>query len=643
MGTMINRDAVHSFGCTLAVALSLLVGCGDDTASTEATTEAASTSQGTTGTSPSTSDVSSSVASDTTQPTGEGSNSATEGNTTTGTGTGPGTSTDPGTTSTAGTTGTTSSTTSAGPGCGDGVIDGAEECDDGPGNADDAACTSACTVNVCGDGKLYNTGEGTEACDDGADNGPGEACNAQCVVNVCGDGDPGPDEQCDDGNMVNTDACTMGCKLAFCGDGYVGGGEECDDGNAVDDDDCTNSCVPGLPGSCRPSEIYGASGGFPAFTDPAYKNFLDKKVAVMTSNSQQDGWVLHVIDISGAPPPPNLNYNAPKYHNPAWQQATIGKVFGLTLDSFGNIYVAPTTVYGANQSPATIKKIDSKTGAVSNFATLPNNGPAFGNINYDCVSETIYVSSHEDGRVYQLDMAGKVLSSYRHADKSVSIGLPNDPGEPNGVFIPLGQRIWAVQSHAGRLYYSVWTEDTGRKNANESNAIWSVGYKDETGVIDPATAKLEFLLPAYNNQNYSNPVSDLSFAATGWMLISQRSMNGDNQTTAHQSTTYEYQYMNGVWVLKGTTYLVGELVGSAAGGVDHDFEENGYVWMSGDALDFYTPNVVYGLQGTPHGGGDIKTSTLIDLDGEITQQDKTAMGDVELPIPGDAMPVPEPQ
>jgi hypothetical protein len=36
-------------------------------------------------------------------------------------------------------------------------------------------------------------------------------------------------------------------------------------------------------------------------------------------------------------------------------------------------------------------------------------------------------------------------------------------------------------------------------------------------------------------------------------------------------------------------------------------------------------------------------SALIDLDGEITQQDKTAMGDVELPIPGDAMQVSEPQ
>jgi len=641
MVTTTNRYAVNGFGCTLIATVCLLAGCGGDTASTEAA-ETTSTPQSTSDANPTSTDASTSAASDTVQPTSAGSNSDSDSEATTTGDTGPGTSTDPSTTSGASAT-TTSGSTSAGPGCGDGVIDGAEECDDGPANADDAACTAACTVNVCGDGKLYNTGEGSEACDDGADNGPGEACNAQCEANVCGDGDQGPDEQCDDGNMVNTDFCTEGCLVAFCGDGILGDFEDCDDGNAVDDDDCTNACVAGLPGSCRPSEIYGASGGFPAFTDPAYKNFLDKKVAVMTSNQQQDGWVLHVIDISGDPPPPNLNYNAPKYHNAAWQQNNIGKIFGLTLDSAGNIYVAPTTVYGANQSPATIKKIDSKTGLVSNFATLPNNGPAFGNINYDCVSETIYVSSHEDGRVYQIDMSGKVVSTYRHSDKSVTVGLPNDVGEPNGVFIPLGQRVWAVQSHAGRLYYSVWWEDTGRKNVNESNAIWSVGYKDETGVIDPMTAKLEFLAPAYNNQNYSNPVSDISFAATGWMLISQRSMNNDNQTTAHQSTTYEYQYMNGVWVLKGTTYLVGELVGSAAGGVDHDFEENGYVWMTGDALDFYTPNVVYGLQGTPHGGGDIKNSTLIDLDGEITQQDKTAMGDVELPIPGDVPPVPEPQ
>ncbi len=608
MNTSVNRSLANGLSCTLIAIAGLLGACGGDTSGTESGTEAASTSAGPTTGGPTTDDVTTSSASDTDAPTTGGSNSASDGETTTapGTTTNPGPTTDPDTDN--GTTTTNPiDTTTAGPGCGDGEV--------GPG----------------------------EECDDGADNGPGNACNAECKANVCGDGDPGPGEECDDGNIDDTDECIAGCKVAFCGDGFLGPNEVCDDGNGVDDDDCTNDCVIGLPGSCRPSEIFGASGGFPAYTDPAYANFLEKKIAVMTSNNQGDGWVLHVIDISGAPPPPNLNYNAPKYHNAAWQQGSIGKVFGLTLDSAGNVYVAPTTVYGANNSPAILKKIDSKTGAVSNFATLPNNGPAYGNLNYDCVSETIYVSNHDDGRVYQVDMSGKVVSTYRHSDKNVTLGLPNDPGEPNGVFIPLGQRVWAVQSHAGRLYYSVWAEDTGRKSAVESNAIWSVGYKDETGVIDPATAKLEFLLPAYNGQNYSNPVSDISFAATGWMLISQRSMNNDTQTTAHQSTTYEYQYMNGTWVLKGTTYLVGELVGSAAGGVDHDFEEGGYVWMTGDALDFYTPNVVYGLQGTPHGGGDITNSTLIDLDGEIVGQDKTAMGDVELPIPGDVPPVPEPQ
>ena len=119
-------------------------------------------------------------------------------------------------------------------------------------------------------------------------------------------------------------------------------------------------------------------------------------------------------------------------------------------------------------------------------------------------------------------------------------------------------------------------------------------------------------------------------------------MYGDIQTSAHQSTTYELQQMMGTWQVIGTTYVVGELPNSSAGGVDHDFAENGYVWMTGDALDFYTPDVVYGVQGTPYGGGDITNSTLIDHDGEITQQDKTALGDCEIPIPGDAMPPPPP-
>jgi len=397
-------------------------------------------------------------------------------------------------------------------------------------------------------------------------------------------------------------------------------------------------------GGCRMSEVYGAAGGYPHFDDPAYASFLEKQVVVMTSYSYtQNEYELRVIDISGDPPAPNMNYMAPIYSHSTWTAANFGGgLFGLTLDSEGNIYVATSTVYGMNSTPGTIYKIDGGTAQISTFATIPNSGPAFGNINYDCVSETLRVVSHEDCRIWQLDMNGQVVSTYHHGTGDVSIGSPADPGEPDGQFCPLGERMWAVQSHYGRLYYSVWWEDSGRQNANQDNEIWSVAYADEAGIPDPATKQLEAHIPPLQGNSYSNPVSDISFAASGWMLAAERSMYADNSTSAHQSTTYELQQMDGMWQVVGTTYVVGELPNSSAGGVDHDFDPDGYVWMSGDALDFYTPDVVYGIQGTPYGGGTIENSTLIDHDGEVTQQDKTALGDIEIPIPGDAEPPPPP-
>jgi len=397
-------------------------------------------------------------------------------------------------------------------------------------------------------------------------------------------------------------------------------------------------------GSCRQSEIYGAAGGYPAFDDPAYAGF-DSSVLIMTSHDRLGGdEVLRVFDISGDPPTPNLNYPAPMYVHPTWTAPTFGGgIFGLTLDSFGNIYISASSIYsGGTSTPGTIYRVDATTAGVSVFATLPNNGPAFGNINYDCVSETIRVVSHEDCRIWQLDMNANVVSTYHHGTGDVTMGEPADASEPDGQFCPLGQRMWAVQSHYGKLYYSVWWEDSGRQNANEDNEIWSVEYVDEAGIPDPTTAKLEATIPGLQNNSYSNPVSDLSFAATGWMLAAERSMYADTSTSAHQSTTYELQQMNGTWQVVGTTYVVGELPNSSAGGVDHDFAADGYVWMTGDALDFYTPDVVYGVQGTPYGGGDITNSTLIDHDGDIVNQYKTDLGDCEIPIPGDAMPPPPP-
>jgi hypothetical protein len=406
------------------------------------------------------------------------------------------------------------------------------------------------------------------------------------------------------------------------------------------DDDGTTGTWDG-PGSCRMSERFGAAGGYPEFEDDAYEDFLGKSVLVMTSHDRLGGdKVLRIFDISGEPPVPNMNYAAPMYTHESWIAPTFGGgTFGLTLDSYGNIYVAATSIYsGVTSTPGTIYKVDE----VSVFVELPNSGPSIGNINYDCNSETIRATNHEDGRIYQIEMDGDIRSTYHHGTGDVSLGDANDPGEPDGQFIPLGQRVWAVQSHYGKLYYSVWWEDSGRNDATHDNEIWSVELEDDTGIPDGSTAKLEATIPGLGGNSYSNPVSDLSFAQTGWMLAAERSMYADNSTSAHQSTTYELQQMGGDWTVVGETYVVGELPNSSAGGVDHDFGEEGYVWMTGDALDFYTPDVVYGVQGTPYGGGTIVNSTLIDHDGDLVNQYKTDLGDCEIPIPGDATPPPPP-
>ncbi len=91
--------------------------------------------------------------------------------------------------------------------CGNGVVDGDEECDDGNDVATDD-CTTACTLNVCGDGYIY---DGVEECDQGTENGAG----------------------CDSAYESTCTACSTSCYYTtssgeFCGDGVLNGDEVCD-------------------------------------------------------------------------------------------------------------------------------------------------------------------------------------------------------------------------------------------------------------------------------------------------------------------------------------------------------------------------------------------------------------------------------
>ena len=146
-----------------------------------------------------------------------------------------------------GSTGTATDTSSTGdlttgpaPACGDGVVDAGEDCDVGPENADDAACTLMCKLAVCGDGLVQ---AGVEACDDG-NQVDDDMCNNSCALASCGDGMVQMGEACDDGNQDDTDACLATCLAASCGDGAVQVDVEvCDDGNQDDTDACLIGCV----------------------------------------------------------------------------------------------------------------------------------------------------------------------------------------------------------------------------------------------------------------------------------------------------------------------------------------------------------------------------------------------------------------
>jgi len=115
-----------------------------------------------------------------------------------------------------------STSTGAIAGCGDGELDPEEECDEGlSGNDDSLYCTENCTLNICGDGKLF---VGWELCDDGIANNDtygGGLCTTQCTpAERCGDNKIQPQhETCDlgpdNGGMNGDDQgilCDASCR-----------------------------------------------------------------------------------------------------------------------------------------------------------------------------------------------------------------------------------------------------------------------------------------------------------------------------------------------------------------------------------------------------------------------------------------------
>jgi len=107
-----------------------------------------------------------------------------------------------------------------------------------------------CKKSSCGDGSLQSP---TEQCEQNSDCSTGMTCNTcQCEyivpTSLCGNGIKQDMEQCDDGNIQDSDWCQGNCILPYCGDGIPDPGEQCDDGNTNNADACRTNCLNNICG-----------------------------------------------------------------------------------------------------------------------------------------------------------------------------------------------------------------------------------------------------------------------------------------------------------------------------------------------------------------------------------------------------------
>jgi hypothetical protein len=465
----------------------------------------------------------------------------------------------------------------------------------------------------------------------------------------------------------------------------------------------------------------------PEYTDPIYTANYTGRVAVATNNQLGPSQLYPVVTVFNldhpAPipsPPMSATYNpAPgvpttavpatpfRFSRRDWFKDRMGSVFGITLDDRGNTYVAHTSIYSEivlggpcvafsqdlSSNPATtigtiagststsIYVLANGTGAVS-VINLPGGSanrddPGLGNLSFDCEHNQLFVSHFGDGRIYRLRPSGSILSAYDHGadryDNTAAASVDEPPSAQYRNFVRLGERVWAVQYHQGRLYYSVWGQNGSdwcglSVTGSIPNRVWSIAIDPITGDFVPGTRQQELQTPVHPDMTtapdvidnngwvgpgvrFSNPISDMSFSTDCKMLLAERCMVDGEFTAAHRGRALEYaasssgwvpsNYRNGFGYQIGTTSLIDHTTANnCAGGCDYDAApagadgRGGRLWLSGDYLDPQWPPRTYGIIGLDRStayGTNNSSSLIIDYNDDTVSFNKTSQGDIEIP------------
>lgn len=421
---------------------------------------------------------------------------------------------------------------------------------------------------------------------------------------------------------------------------------------------------------------------------------LGQSVVTSYQDNQPSYNVVRVIDIRNRPPfiSGGSRQMPNQFAGVEWTNAKLGNVYGIALDENPNpnIFVSRSTVYCSNDQilrsdSSIIYRLDGGNFGVStyiygrnipgppqvNVNWMPNTGPGLGNLCFEKWHQQIFVTNHEDGRIYRIrDNAGvgQVKSWFDpfFANNDSSAG-----------YAPKGERLWGIGAYGTntnnvKVYFAIWRFDVCAVNTpNEYNEIWSIAL-DVNGEFIPSSVKREIKLPLllryisppnYSDSTFSNPVSDIEFSFNGDMLCGERSMCGNtgicraDGTRAHRSRILEYprdingNYSNYIWHKVGMTYISGGSVypfkNNSSGGVDFEYgisdslnNENSLcdsiIVGTGDFLfdNNGTTGIVYGLQETQRssaGAVNVEDfSHFVDITGFLGTMDKNMTGDVDV-------------
>ncbi len=297
-----------------------------------------------------------------------------------------------------------------------------------------------------------------------------------------------------------------------------------------------------------------------------------------------------------------------------------------------------------------IYKIDGATGQISIFMNtgfngiteMPNLGPGLGNIhiqdNGANQTDQLYATNLDDGKIYLIDASGMIVQAY-------------DPFSANqsadGTFATLGERPFAVavNPQGTRLLFSVWLRDSARHTtpwpasagpapANPNNSIWSVQIN--TNGLMVGLPQLEIVLP-YLSGTYSNPVTDISFTASGALLVAERVFNGDYGMFDMGHTARILEYENNLpssrhWNLGSS--LSGGIAANAVGGVSSD--DDSHTWASCDQI---VGGGTYGITRLPYPGNTIATRITSSIPIDIPGPLKNGMGEIDCMICNTPEPV----